>query len=132
MSVFGVFLVRMRENTDQKTSRYGHLLRSVIIPISLQIQKQSCGGFFLMVLSKIHKILNISPYTYCFIKKDAPIQLFYCQCCEIFKNNLFFELLHWLLLQISWFQQCSQLQWWFSPKSLPNKFKVVVNELCKW
>ena len=27
-SVFGVFLVRMRENTDQKNSEYGHFLRS--------------------------------------------------------------------------------------------------------
>ena len=33
VSVFGVFLVRMRENVDQKNSEYGYFLRSVRLSI---------------------------------------------------------------------------------------------------
>ena len=32
------------------------------------------------------------------VKKETTTQLLYCEYCEIFKNSLFMEHLHWLLL----------------------------------
>ena len=57
MSVFGVTLVRIRENTDQNNSEYGHFSRSATVDIFLEmfsIPQQSYAEHMRMAIAKMN------------------------------------------------------------------------------
>ena len=58
VSVFGIILVQMRENTNQNNSEYGHFLRSV--PYSTNMPPYAILTIIAWLLEKKHVEHNIS------------------------------------------------------------------------
>ena len=71
-------------------------IKMVSLKISQNSQENACAGVCFLI--KMKALGN-------FIKKETLTQVFFCEICEIFKNNLLIKHLWWLLL---FGQQCLQ------------------------
>ena len=106
MSVFGVFLVRIRENMDQKNSEYGDFSRSAVFDCNDFPAQFHFNTFLLQSCSGKKKLISLEPRTQSWSGHYSSKKLFKF-CLKKIKNH-FSDLRYSFVVRLEKSERCYQ------------------------